>query len=93
MLHLLVAGLRRFAERTFDGGPSKVLDRLLHLLAEAFEKADAMVANAIAVSFVEDSCPWERTHHDRAHTTDHHPYPHTKSHLAIIDGSSTPHGM
>jgi hypothetical protein len=59
LLHVLVAELRRFAERTFDGGSSEVLDRLLDLLAESFEQADAIVQNAIAVSFVEDSCPWE----------------------------------
>ncbi|MDH4278897.1 MAG: hypothetical protein OEW83_12540 [Acidimicrobiia bacterium] len=59
LLHNLVADLRRFAERTFDGGPSELLDRLLRLLADAFDQADAVVANAIAVSFVEDSCLWK----------------------------------
>lgn len=59
LLHLLVADLRRFAETAFERGPSELLDRLLRLLADAFDQADAMVANAIAVSFVEDSCLWK----------------------------------
>jgi hypothetical protein len=59
LLHVLVADVRRFAERTFDGGSNEVLDRLLDLVADSFERADAMVQNAIAVSFVEDACPWE----------------------------------
>ncbi len=57
LLHLLVADTLRYALDLFDGGDLETLERCLDVVAEGLESGDEYVANAISVSFVEDT-PW-----------------------------------
>jgi hypothetical protein len=57
LLHLLTAGLRRYAMQAFDSGDSDALGRLLYVIDRALREGNDPGNNAMAVSFVEDT-PW-----------------------------------
>ena len=58
LLHLLVADLQRWAVALFDDGDSAQLSDLLALVDQGLRDGDEQVTNAVAVSFVENSEPW-----------------------------------
>lgn len=54
LLHLLMSDLLRMTVRTFHDGQVDVTDRLLEFVDWCLREGDEYVANAVAVSFVED---------------------------------------
>jgi hypothetical protein len=54
LLHLLMADLLRYAAAGFHAGDQEVVQRLLAFVDRALIDGDDPVANAVAVSFVED---------------------------------------
>jgi hypothetical protein len=59
LLHLFVADLRRMCDEAWTSNNLELLQRLLGSFDQAFGAADELVSNAVAVSFVEDSCLWD----------------------------------
>ncbi len=59
LLHLLMGDLRLLAIDWFRTGQTDALVRLLSVLEQGLERGDTYVANAVAVSFVEDLGWWE----------------------------------
>ncbi|WP_409141894.1 hypothetical protein [Cellulosimicrobium sp. RS] len=53
LLHLLMTDLLRAAVRFFHAGELEVEQRLLHFIGSALRQGDAMVENAVQVSFIE----------------------------------------
>ena len=56
LVHLLTDELRRLAIAWFDEGQREPLSRLLAVMARGMREGDDYVVNAVAVSFVEDTC-------------------------------------
>lgn len=54
LLHLLMSDLLRLAVSTFSEGESGITDRVLAFVDGCLRDGDEYVANAVAVSFVED---------------------------------------
>ena len=54
LLHLLMSNLLRMTVRTFREGKVDVTDRLLAFVDWCLRTGDGYVANAVALSFVED---------------------------------------
>lgn len=54
LLHLLMADLLRMTVSTYAAGDVAVTDRLLEFIDWCLREGDEYVANAVAVSFVED---------------------------------------
>lgn len=59
LLHLLVADIRRFAIERFDAHDAATLERCLDAISMGLTDGDERVENAVAVSFVEDTCWWD----------------------------------
>ena len=59
MLHLLMSDLRLLAIDWFRTGQAETLKRLLSVLEQGLVRGDEYVANAVAVSFVEDLGWWK----------------------------------
>ncbi len=59
LLHLLMGDLRLLAIDWFRTGQTDSLERLLTVLEQGVGQGDEYVANAVAVSFVEDLGWWE----------------------------------
>ncbi len=60
LLHLLVGDIRRWAVAAFYNGEDVVaVAAVLRLFDNALTKGDEYAVNAVAISFVEDVCPWE----------------------------------
>ena len=58
LLHVLTADLRRYAIESFEAGQSDVLGRLLAVVDRALREGTDDVQNAVAISFVEQTGPW-----------------------------------
>ena len=59
LLHLLMGDLRLLAIEWFRTGQTDALERLFSVLEQGLGRGDEYVANAVAVSFVEDLGWWE----------------------------------
>lgn len=64
LLHLFVADLRRMCEDAWSREHTELLGRLLEYLKVGLTTGDERVNNAVAISFVEDSCWYEPAHED-----------------------------
>ena len=59
LLHVLMADVRRWLISAFYNLQDDTETMaVLELLEEALSRGDARLENAVAISFVEDSCPW-----------------------------------
>lgn len=54
LLHLLLADALRLTVSAFHAGKRDLSERILNVMARGLEEGDDYVANAVAVSFVED---------------------------------------
>lgn len=59
LLHPFVADLRRMCEEAWTSQKRELLNRLLNCFDRGLTAGDELVENAVAVSFVEDSCRWD----------------------------------
>lgn len=59
LLHLLVGDIRRACEEAWNARDPQFLSRVLRCLDGALAAGDEYVQNAVAVSFVHDSCWWD----------------------------------
>lgn len=57
--HVLIGDVTRFVVAAHSEGRSEVEDRCLRLLDRALRQGDDDVVNLVAVSFVENTAPWE----------------------------------
>lgn len=64
LLHVLTAALRRLALQAHQNWQADLFRRLLDVLDEGLDRGNDYVHNAIAVSFVEDSAPYDPANDD-----------------------------